>query len=625
MFNFPMEEHQTLSNAAEARRHSDPGLVDSIKVLDTFDAGLPATSTINIDPSAPARIQALKQGIVILTEPPPTLPTPSEDVLKEIEQRHEDIRDARDELLGLRFSLRSQRERVRKVRHKAGEEEGVLVDKLRHLLTGAGSKFPEEIEETLGHLVALRDELGNVEDDYDKSEEKYDLLEWEHTQKEVDFLNDLAGNQSSTSARPPTGEKTTETRDLTRHTLGPELPLGVAYDTSATFPASPIHDFLEESLSDDILSDPPPDVSELMTPIFEEERVEFMIRQTPSTQRYPLEPIAGPSQAKDTLFTISPDPTTSNVSLQPELRPNGSSSELHTSNRELRALSQFSQLLSMKEVTSEVSATRRRVDSWVMETLLDSTQQRVMLKEAIPQDGLDNEAWRRWVMDKSELETVGSEHLTVAAAGSDKSYDTETAPTSGLSRPTYREGGDRLHTDLSGSIKTELPSKPEVTITTSLDLHPAIIEASIPNIRQRHSLGAELPNKERKDSPFGSMQDPSSRKGSIFKNPSEGVHLRQDLASQLVTERPTHQPSSALEAEPDHDPRGSEGGQPTEQQGFSSAILPEVNMKIEKSYRHVKNNVYCHRSTKAPSNSHATHAHTLAVHLLIKVKGWRLF
>ncbi|KAF2794486.1 hypothetical protein K505DRAFT_361042 [Melanomma pulvis-pyrius CBS 109.77] len=118
---------------------------------------------------------------------------PNQQRLAEIEQEEDQIRDARDDLLGSRFQLKDQRKEIRDLRQQTGREEGVVVSQIRKLLRERNIEFPVELETAFARVTGLRDDLGSLEGRYEEDEGKYDDMEWKYTQKEAEFVVKLTG------------------------------------------------------------------------------------------------------------------------------------------------------------------------------------------------------------------------------------------------------------------------------------------------------------------------------------------------------------------------------------------------------------------------------------------------
>ncbi|KAF1832448.1 hypothetical protein BDW02DRAFT_424962 [Decorospora gaudefroyi] len=164
--------------------------------------------------------------------PPPALAQPDELYASEspqhahhddIERRRWSIRDAREDLMGSRVKLQSDRKIIRVIRQETGSKEGAALSKLKLFLHEQSIVLPREIEDQLEEIDELRDRLGSQEADYDEAEQSYNLKEINYTQKEaqfVDFVDSfLDGNgQQSPMLREDT--QPTGVDDLMRFPFG---------------------------------------------------------------------------------------------------------------------------------------------------------------------------------------------------------------------------------------------------------------------------------------------------------------------------------------------------------------------------------------------------------------------
>lgn len=114
-----------------------------------------------------------------------------EQLLDRIEDTHEELRDARDELVGSRFRLRTKRRELGAAHIKTVTQAGVGIDLLKRYLLDNNTQLPENIASVLSEVDELRDSLGKLEVEYEEAEEKYTLEEWRYTQKESKFVENL--------------------------------------------------------------------------------------------------------------------------------------------------------------------------------------------------------------------------------------------------------------------------------------------------------------------------------------------------------------------------------------------------------------------------------------------------
>jgi hypothetical protein len=144
-----------------------------------------------------------------------------EDLLARIEVEQEELRDARDSLVGSRFRLRTRRRELRATREQAVGQETFELMRRYFLVSGLG--VPDEIESAWAGVDVIRDKLGGLEIDFEEAEEKYNVQEWQYTEKEKDFIEALS---KDTVASPEGHLAAGLMRDLTRFS-GDRRPIGL--------------------------------------------------------------------------------------------------------------------------------------------------------------------------------------------------------------------------------------------------------------------------------------------------------------------------------------------------------------------------------------------------------------
>jgi hypothetical protein len=135
-------------------------------------------------------------GIDMLEAPPPP-PCNGGFAFDAIAAEQEDLRDARESLMGFRFRLRTKRRELQVAREKAGSKAGTAINLVRRYLQEQGIELPADITSVFSEVDVLRDELGMQEVDYEESEEKFNSEEWKYTQEEEEVIEAL------TAYRPP--------------------------------------------------------------------------------------------------------------------------------------------------------------------------------------------------------------------------------------------------------------------------------------------------------------------------------------------------------------------------------------------------------------------------------------
>jgi hypothetical protein len=122
---------------------------------------------------------------------PATHPDRYTDIRDRLEQRQEDLRDAREALLGARFRLQLQRRELRGTRDKTAAQAGAAFHRIRLYLLQNNIDLPPEVQQLLSDADTSRDALGIKEMDYEEAENSYNLEEWKYTEKETQFIDHL--------------------------------------------------------------------------------------------------------------------------------------------------------------------------------------------------------------------------------------------------------------------------------------------------------------------------------------------------------------------------------------------------------------------------------------------------
>lgn len=142
------------------------------------------------------------------TPPAPPLPHPRatsqprpisntrHELLESIEDKQDDIRDARERLVGVRVRLRRKRLEVRATREQVGVKVGFAFDHIKRFLLSQGLELPHDLQEALDEADASRDKLGIQESEFEEAEEKHNLEEWRYTEEETRFIQDLYASLS---------------------------------------------------------------------------------------------------------------------------------------------------------------------------------------------------------------------------------------------------------------------------------------------------------------------------------------------------------------------------------------------------------------------------------------------
>lgn len=107
--------------------------------------------------------------------------------LKIASENHEELADAREEVLVEREAVRSRAKRVRAQRIRTGDAEASFINQFRKTFLEHASSFPPALAAAYQKVIEERDALGSIEVDYLQVEEDLGAHEWEFTEKENDF------------------------------------------------------------------------------------------------------------------------------------------------------------------------------------------------------------------------------------------------------------------------------------------------------------------------------------------------------------------------------------------------------------------------------------------------------
>jgi hypothetical protein len=136
--------------------------------------------------------------------------------VNELEREHNELRDARDEVLGFRFRLQASRRELGDLRQATGAKDGFVFSMMRRLLLESGIELPQNVQQALDEASRLRDSLGLAEASYEEAEMKYNTLEWRYTREETKFIEYILDNNIVLGPRPRDDKEDPETTELTR-------------------------------------------------------------------------------------------------------------------------------------------------------------------------------------------------------------------------------------------------------------------------------------------------------------------------------------------------------------------------------------------------------------------------
>jgi hypothetical protein len=286
------------------------------------------------------------------------------DLLDRIEEHHEELRDAREKLIGVRFRLRARREELRTTREKAAVQAGSAFDLVKRFMLGQGYDLPQNVRQAIEDADNWRDRLGIRELEFEQAEEAYNLEEWKYTEEEKKFVDDLSTNTplAPASLAPPFGAF--DTRGLTR------LSFGISdADDALAVPEVP-------TISPNVLD---------LTHLSEDSR---------KTEQ---------SRVKGLLhFTAPPKRNWASMFHATTLI------DRHT---QFRLRSRPYSETDLGDARLKWSDTRNRIEEWLLETLEHSGLHRARLRSQLSNTKLDDETWwklvcEHWSSDTPEGEVI---------------------------------------------------------------------------------------------------------------------------------------------------------------------------------------------------------------------------
>jgi hypothetical protein len=127
---------------------------------------------------------------------PPRPPDFYESFLERIDDQRWELRDARENLHGDRARLRARRRALQAARDTAAIQAAKAFDLLKRYLLEQNVETPQNIQSALDVADTLRDRLGEDEVDYEQAEDLYNMKEWEYTETEKNFVDDVYAHES---------------------------------------------------------------------------------------------------------------------------------------------------------------------------------------------------------------------------------------------------------------------------------------------------------------------------------------------------------------------------------------------------------------------------------------------
>ncbi|KAF2728502.1 hypothetical protein EJ04DRAFT_96345 [Polyplosphaeria fusca] len=384
-----------------------------------------------------------------------------------LEEEVEIIQDARDDLTGSRFGLKTQRQSLTALRRKTGTLEGALMKLLRSIIEDGNVEMQkqQELNDMHAQLLALRDELGIAEDLYEQAEDSYNRQEWQYTQQETNFIDKLRSSDSPTSGR---SLEVTRTFEIDNLVFGS----GQAGGHS------------------------PPHVENCAT------------HELPPIMQVELSPFAAPNalqNPEEFISAVTGNNPVEGVSTSRRIVPRSPEHTPHISQPH------SDQYLMQAQITW--LGVKRRIEHWLLDILLNSQLQQAQLKDLVPQDDLDDQSWQRLIEEHWESDTADSNFKMLAIDNSVISQE----PVSATASPSSMSSTRDFH--------SHSPIKRDMAAITDMrgnnygprGMIPFIIEPlRLTSVTSRVPQSQALPT--RNDTPFGSDEGVTSRKPSDADN-----------------------------------------------------------------------------------------------------------
>ncbi|KAF2267693.1 hypothetical protein CC78DRAFT_541339 [Lojkania enalia] len=440
----------------------------------------------------------------------------NQDQIDGLEQQEEELRDSRDNLLGSRFELKTRRTAFRELRRKEGVEVGIVVDHVRRLLLEIGREIPQYLENAFNQLLSLRDQLGIVEDEYEQLEEAYNMQEWEYTEKEVAFIENIMGDGPSSRALSAAEERNNEMENLTRYAFGIEE----AKEGSNLEP--PRTPQVNRSVSADaFITHSQPYIGSPHIPPSVWPHVPSLPHQSPQLQLprddYP------PRQYGE-------KPLVHAFQNWPEAEKS-----MHTWSMAVNPSRESVERTTIGTLPGRLG-TKRHIDKWSLDVVACSNFEKSHLKNWVPQDGLDDEHW--WQLIKNHWDSDSADSYFPDADLDDQSatsHEVVSAPTTVSRASVFRDTVPHNYVEVSTPVQKPLDNRLSPTTIPTI-MEPDHLEDK-PSTDLKHAHGIE----ERVDTPNMSVQSDNSRRNSVREkqvkeSPNTGPLIGEDF-QQLPMQR----------------------------------------------------------------------------------------
>ncbi|PZC94950.1 hypothetical protein A1F95_06303 [Pyrenophora tritici-repentis] len=317
---------------------------------------------------------------------------PYQDLLDYIEEQQDELRDARDDLVGSRSRLHTKRRELRESREKVDTQIATALDRTTRFLAENSIELPDDIKEAISKANSMREGLIQSESELEHEEEIYNLEEWRYTQKETQFVDDLPGQRPALHASslpiPLLEMRNVDTETITQFSSGPPEPTYLPAHLDLTGPT-------------------------LATTTSQYNRSQMSLNATNKNPHH----IRGDQRSEPQLDVVS---EFSSSGCSPQTIPQTPDTVVEAG--EVAQASRRRRDTTLEQDRVSWSVTHSRIDDWLFEILSESKLEKTLLKEILLHAAFGEKRWwhlveENWTPDTSEdIEPPTGD--TVASSGS---------------------------------------------------------------------------------------------------------------------------------------------------------------------------------------------------------------
>ncbi|KAF7455398.1 hypothetical protein A1F99_026560 [Pyrenophora tritici-repentis] len=322
---------------------------------------------------------------------------PYQDLLDYIEEQQDELRDARDDLVGSRSRLHTKRRELRESREKVDTQIATALDRTTRFLAENSIELPDDIKEAISKANSMREGLIQSESELEHEEEIYNLEEWRYTQKETQFVDDLPGQRPALHASslpiPLLEMRNVDTETITQFSSGPPEPTYLPAHLDLTGPT-------------------------LATTTSQYNRSQMSLNATNKNPHHTYtQDIRGDQRSEPQLDVVS---EFSSSGCSPQTIPQTPDTVVEAG--EVAQASRRRRDTTLEQDRVSWSVTHSRIDDWLFEILSESKLEKTLLKEILLHAAFGEKRWwhlveENWTPDTSEdIEPPTGD--TVASSGS---------------------------------------------------------------------------------------------------------------------------------------------------------------------------------------------------------------